>query len=250
MNKPCLSDEILIDKVLHKLSEEREQTVLEHLPHCPSCQRRLKEWQMLLHEKKPRFVPWRYTAPKLKKRLRNYLFSAPHKRVFSGKPAFLLMAVTLLFCATLFFGLWSAPGPAPDEGTATADSHLTYASHFLMDPQTAHYRIEQTVLLPVDEERLPMSRIDGNLWVDHTGRQIFLALEGLHHLPEKDYQVWVITEQVANNAGLVKLMDSNAFLYWNSQEPTEIEMIRISIEPKGGSLYPTGPEAFTIFLKR
>lgn len=250
MTKPCLSDEILIDKVLSNLSKEQEQGIRAHLDHCLHCQSRLEEWQHLLIKGEPQTVSWRYTAPKLKKRLKKYLFSTSNHKLPWGKPALLLLSVSLLFCLTLLTGIWSSPTPINlEDRHSPSGTPLAHDSHFLMNPQTTHYRFQHTFVLPVEEYRLP-STVQGNLWVDHKGQKLFLVLEGLSYLPEKDYQVWVITRKVANNAGLVKHNDSNAFLYWYSEEPTEIEMIRVSIEPKGGSIYPTGPEAFTIFLKQ
>jgi hypothetical protein len=254
MNKPCLTDEMIIDMVLNQQTLDQVEQAKAHIDLCPHCQRRYEEWQRLLGDSTNEQMPWRYTSHKLKKRLKEKIFPSQDKKTVISRPAIMLLSVSLILCLTLLAGVWPFADPftekSPESPTRQTSTDLTHDSQFLMNPQTIHYRIQHTVSLPVEGHQLPLRIVNGNLWIDHRGQELFLVLEGLEPLPENDYQVWVITQKMANNAGLFNHNDSSAFLYWRNEQPAEIEMIRVSIEPKGGSFYPSGPEALLIPLRQ
>lgn len=254
---PCLTEEKLIDLLLSKLPAHQEEQAKQHLVHCAYCQARAKEWQQLVRDASADRLSWRYTAPKLKKRLKEKILPSGHDKVLVGKPAIMLLSVSLLLCFTLLAGLWPLTETPFKEETMNEATlppvrsvqAVTPDTRFLINPQTVHYRIQHTITMPIDDAIPPVHQVHGHLWVAPRGQQIFMMLEGLQPLPENDYQVWVITREMASSAGLFNLFDSNAVLYWRNDQPADIEMIRISIEPKGGSFSPSGPEALLIPLR-
>lgn len=262
MREPCLTDEMLIDLLLSRVPVELNEQAQKHLKFCHACQERSKEWQQLVGvgtvtARSARGLSWRYTAPKLKKRLKAKIIPSKSHSTMLSKPTVMLLSISLLICLTVWAGLWplteqhhqenlesEALSPAAQQVQA-----ITPDTRFLINPQTTHYRIHHTITVPINENFPPAHQVQGHLWVAPQGQQIFMVLEGLYPLPEKDYQVWVISREMASSAGLVNLYDSNAVLYWHNDQPADIDMIRISIEPKGGSFIPSGPEALLIPLR-
>jgi anti-sigma-K factor RskA len=92
--------------------------------------------------------------------------------------------------------------------------------------------------------------VSGEVWLNPRSGEMLLILNGLGPLQELEYQVWGLREDWLHSYGLLTRRDGIGYLYVQEQLPHEPELIIVSVEPKGGSRYPTGPEAIRIGLRR
>jgi len=92
--------------------------------------------------------------------------------------------------------------------------------------------------------------ISGEVWINARSGEMLLILNGLGPLYESEYQVWGLREDWLYSYGLLTSHDGIGYLYIQKQRWDEPEQIIVSVEPKGGSRYPTGPEAIRIGLSR
>ncbi|GGK11603.1 hypothetical protein GCM10010965_00650 [Caldalkalibacillus thermarum] len=248
-HKQCLTDEMIVDSLLAKLPVEQMEEIERHLQACARCQRSRNEWMTLLQaQSQPGVDKEIATAlPRIHKRLKKTI--GLHKRrptPLWRKPA----VVILTLC--LFIGLSFAKGWHVNQEiyqeTSQHQSHVFREAEFLIDPQTVHYRIGMANNPHSRQSGLLAYDVNGNLWINHTSQEVIIFLEGLRPLADRDYQVWISAGQRENNAGVVEMDSGKGYIYWSGEDSTQIEFIRISIEPKGGSQVPTGPEALFIPL--
>ena len=70
-----------------------------------------------------------------------------------------------------------------------------------------------------------------------------MVLEGLYSLAGRDYQVWLGEQEHLQSGGILSVNDRDGRSYYYGGGAAEAVRIVISMEPKGGSSRPTGPEA-------
>ncbi|MDQ0337829.1 hypothetical protein J2S00_000612 [Caldalkalibacillus uzonensis] len=247
----CLSDEMIVDTLLNQLPEQQMEQVEAHLKHCAHCHKRLEEWAVLLgthsHPECEREIATSF--PRIEKRLKKTIgFSKRRSKPLGPKPAVLSLISGLLVCFSLVTGWWASQDSNHEPSHMQSD--LIQESQFLIDPQTLHYRIGLANNPHSQQWGVLAYSVKGNLWVNHASQEVIIFLEGLEPLDDRDYQVWINTGHAENNAGVVQMETDKAYLYWSGEETTGIEFIRISVEPKGGSQVPTGPEALFIRLNQ
>ncbi|WP_019121997.1 anti-sigma factor domain-containing protein [Brevibacillus massiliensis] len=236
-NKHCgwLEEEI-VDFVLGRLAPGKQEHLSRHLPECERCGAVHRDWTGMLSDRKEQPMP----SPALKRRLRRSVYAAKGAALFSRLlrmrvlvPAAGLIALTLLSALLLSEnGKGRYTLPELDEGQYALQERT-----MIMDPRTVVH-----VLAPVSQEDAK-----GYVWVNDSSNELLFLANGLDRMEEKDYQVWFIMENGRSNVGVLQWNGGIARLYFQGEEVRRVQNISVSIEPKGGSFVPTGPE--TIHLK-
>lgn len=93
---------------------------------------------------------------------------------------------------------------------------------------------------------LPPLHGSGGVWIDRDSGEMLIVIEGLQPPEEKAYQVWLQHEQRSVSMGMLMtgLAEGKGYYYgYGTMDPDQIV---ISLEPKGGSRVPTGPEALRV----
>lgn len=90
---------------------------------------------------------------------------------------------------------------------------------------------------------------NGEVWLNAETEELFIVLQNLSWSYEQDYQAWLMGDQRFINIGLLEHQNGLGHLYRKMKEIKGAEFIRVSIEPKGGSMYPTGPDFLILQLQ-
>jgi hypothetical protein len=86
----------------------------------------------------------------------------------------------------------------------------------------------------------PAATASGRAYVDPDSRSIVLIVQNLEPLDEDHvYQAWVITDEGPKSAGTVNVTRSGWGMSWLSVPYPEQGQIGVSVEPAGGSEWPT-----------
>ncbi|MBB3129768.1 anti-sigma-K factor RskA [Paenibacillus rhizosphaerae] len=93
---------------------------------------------------------------------------------------------------------------------------------------------------------LPPLHGSGGVWIDRHSGEMLIVIEGLQPPEEKAYQVWLQHEQRSISMGMLLTGKAEGKGYYYGYGTMEPDQIVISLEPKGGSLVPTGPEALRV----
>ncbi|GIP32903.1 anti-sigma factor domain-containing protein [Paenibacillus sp. J2TS4] len=235
--KQCITEERIIDLLQGRWGEHAERHSLQHLNTCEACRKLYDEWLTLLSPagaEQPRSI--------IKKRIRGKLRWQRFKDIISSISvrkrwgvAMLAAVMTLL----LFIGLFrphSVPWLQDRDLPATLPE-----LRLVTRPGTVLYNV------PASAHDL----VTGYVWLNSESGEMLIHVEGLPPLPEYDYQVWIVKADDRRNSGILKLTNGKASLYYTAQknQVREAEGIWLSIEPKGGSLQPSGPDRVLVNLR-
>jgi len=84
--------------------------------------------------------------------------------------------------------------------------------------------------------------IDGQLFLNKQTNEVVFFADGLMPLQTNDYQLWIVHENDYWNGQLLQIRDGSVRVYYKSPDITLLKYFKVSVEPRGGSLSPTGPE--------
>lgn len=233
MNNACFwREEEIADLLLGKLEAEKRVQLERHVADCDRCAALLRDWSAILAPAEPKPHP----SPSLKRRLLQRIvverwISRLHRLRAS---AWVWRAAVLLLCIGSLFVLQreSLAPPVPPNAAVTRDVAM------VKDPHTVLY------VVPV----VP-GNVKSYVWVNDTSNEILILTEGLMPSAEYDYQVWLITKDKRFDVGLLHWQDGMARLYFQGGVLRQVENIAVSVEPKGGSFVPTGPDAIFVNLR-
>ncbi|MET3549141.1 hypothetical protein ABID47_005778 [Paenibacillus favisporus] len=93
---------------------------------------------------------------------------------------------------------------------------------------------------------LPPLHGSGGVWIDRDSGEMLIVIEGLQPPEEKAYQVWLQHEQRSVSMGMLMTGKAEGKGYYYGYGTMDPDQIVISLEPKGGSRVPTGPEALRV----
>ncbi|MET3846220.1 anti-sigma factor [Paenibacillus sp. OAE614] len=93
---------------------------------------------------------------------------------------------------------------------------------------------------------LPPLHGSGGVWIDRHSGEMLIVIEGLQPPEEKAYQVWLQHEQRSVSMGMLMTDMAEGKGYYYGYGTMDPDQIVISLEPKGGSRVPTGPEALRV----
>ncbi|UFJ39705.1 anti-sigma factor [Brevibacillus humidisoli] len=231
-------EEDVVDLVYGNLSDEKQIQLHLHLNDCEHCAAVYREWSAILNPTEPLPLP----SPTVKRRLlrrialENWL-SSMRTHLTAIYPA--MRTAALLLCIVGLFSLHEgAVSPSELSPADLPRTAVTRDVSMVMDPHTVLH------VVPVDS-----SDTKSYVWVNDASNEILILTEGLSPLTEKDYQVWFISQNRRSHVGLLRWKDGMAHLYFRGGELRQVENIAVSIEPKGGSFIPTGPDTIFVNLR-
>jgi anti-sigma-K factor RskA len=230
----CISESELVDYLLGKINQDKAESIDSHIRQCKTCSKAIDQWQELL---KPVHNQYEISSKRLKRRLTiryvtRYLLM-PQVKISSA--AFAMLAGLVIF---IWLGLMNSDSNFdPFHYGAAKKSFKELA--IVQDPSTVQYEV-----MPISAEE-----VKGYVWVNQNSKEILLLVKGLQNMYERDYQVWVVKKEQRSNMGLVEWHDGFAHFYYQGEGVDQAENIAVSLEPKGGSVHPTGPDAIFVKLK-
>ncbi|GAA4725012.1 anti-sigma factor domain-containing protein [Brevibacillus fulvus] len=231
-------EEDVVRFVLGQMTGPESSLFSGHLPDCETCAAVCKQWESLLQENTSEPGP----SPELKDRLLASIAAEHRKAERSGwarrfwrKPfypaaSFGLMLI-LLVAATVY-----SPAPVQQD---RGERESWQGGKIVNDPRTVLHLAVTT----------PPNQAKGYVWVNDDSEEILFLAEGLAPLREKDYQVWFIIRNNRLKAGVLQWNGQISHLYFHGGTIHQVEDIAVSIEPKGGSFIPTGPDTFYVKLR-
>ncbi|CAM3390311.1 MULTISPECIES: anti-sigma factor domain-containing protein [Paenibacillus] len=262
---PLYPEEKLADYAMNRLSEADRSAVERHLRHCEACARTAAEWQAILgeaggfsgglvQEASEGEIPGGFDAepafstgkasdrtepkPEPSQRLRKRLMRAAYARSLRKRAAanrrYALQAIAGAALLALFVGLFASKGAAGKE--ETFDHAVNQRIAHMQSADTERYAIQ-----PVE----PFYG-SGSVWLKRGSGEMLIVVNGLYSLKEKDYQVWLQDEDQLSSAGFMLVQGTQGRSYYYGFGAKKAKRIVVSMEPKGGSLRPTGPEAVLV----
>jgi len=260
---PLYPEEKLADYAMNRLSEADRCAVERHLQHCEACARTAAEWQAILGEAvgfgdsplqearegeihggvdaEPAFSAGQASErpePEPSQRLRKRLMRAAYARSLRKRAAahrrYALQAIAGAALLVLFAGLFAWKGAAGKE--ETFDHAVNQRIAHMQSADTERYAIQ-----PVE----PFYG-SGSVWLKRGSGEMLIVVNGLYSLKEKDYQVWLQDEDELSSAGFMLVQGTQGRSYYYGFGAKKAKRIVVSMEPKGGSLRPTGPEAVLV----
>lgn len=176
---------------------------------------------------------------------------APRRRSPRTRPIFFLAgaAVLLLAIATYVFMSQTKTNFIADEGELEQTDKTYYVTQqdderkpkLVNDPATNQFHITPVA---ANED------VDGAVYVNDVTNELFMHVKGLPPFVEKDYQLWLVHENDDVNSELLLIENKQAILYYKGDELGDVVLLRVSLERKGGSDKPEGPNTFFVDLKR
>lgn len=284
---PLYPEEKLVDYAMGRLSALESHHLERHLATCARCAGTVVEWQNLLgaeagaithdmplgtaatsqegvmvrdgdehavYDDIPSVAEWNLTsdaypgvtaAHEPSARLRSKLMRAAYKRAIVRRiksrpwPFIASQALAGALLVMLVIGLFSFKN---DLGQQEATFEHT------VNQRIAHMQSEDTeryVIQPVG----PFYG-SGSVWLKRASGEMLIVVKGLHSLEEKDYQVWLQNGNQLSSAGFMLVPGPQGRSYYYGVVTGDAERIVVSMEPKGGSLRPTGPEAVLVEMRR
>jgi anti-sigma-K factor RskA len=234
-------EEDTVDFLLGNMNEAKGSAYLRHQEQCERCASLYREWEPLMADRDARLIP----SKELKRRLlQRYRWMTGIRSLFAKWRPLIFAPVAVLVVAILAFG-GAFPQHIPITEPLRTAKDLPLNDVLLQ--QNAIVNHPRTVLHPVIPVR-PAS-IRGYVWVNDESGEMFILAEGLEQSEEKDYQVWFVSGDHRSNAGVLQWRGRIAHLYFHGIEIRGVEDIVVSIEPKGGSVVPTGPDAMIVKLR-
>lgn len=234
MNNACFwREEEIADLLLGKLAAEKRVQLQRHLADCDRCAALVQDWSTLLAPSEPMPQPSLSLERRLLRRVAmERWISSLVDRLRAN--AWVWRTAVLLICIGSLFALQRESVAPP----ALPDAAVTRDVAMVMDPHTVLY------VVPV----VP-GNVKGYVWVNDTSNEMLILTEGLVPSAEIDYQVWFITKDRRFHVGLLHWQDGMAHLYFRGGELRQVENIAVSVEPKGGSFRPTGPDTIFVNLR-
>lgn len=232
MNKKCLySEEEIVDFIMETIHPDKRIAVEHHLEDCELCVSNVNKWRHLL-ENDLTLEP----SSQLKKRLKA---SIKKKR---SKQKFYIPGIVLASCllVLVFSNLLS---PLNKGNTDVAYVHQNYnqnAQKVVENPKAKKFHLVQ-----VNNNQ----NLVGDVWLDNHTNEMFMQVDGITPIDQRDYQVWLFQTNNKFDSEILDIRDGKIYLYYKGPQGKKLKLIRISIEPTGGSNFPTGPDALKINLE-
>jgi anti-sigma-K factor RskA len=229
-------EEEMIDFVFGNLTESKSRQLQLHLKACSSCQEKMKSWKETVTYEQNTAPPSRLLKKRIDKSINT--LTQPKKKKFPKKST-----LTIVSCAAIILmviGLFQFHSKESERYLVQQNEDIQ-KNKMINDPKTAQFNV-----MPVSN----VNQINGNVWVNDVTNEMLMKVDGLTSLDEKDYQIWTDQSNSHVHEELLQIRDESVQLYYKGSSVNRITFIRVSIEPKGGSQSPTGPETFIVNLKR
>jgi len=239
----CHRDEELVDLLLGNLDDGKQLEWQAHLSQCESCAKEAAHWSGLLM---PRDGVAMQPPERLQRRIYRSLRLAAAWSRFRAclRPVYVAVSLAGVLLLVSFYPMSAGDPAGPAWHRAQSALSSLYAAEMADQAMVNH---PKTVLHQAEPMVHAGSR--GYVWINDVSNELLLMAEGLEPLAEKDYQVWLVINNNRSTAGVLQWRGRFAHLYFHGREIRSVEDIAVSIEPKGGSFVPTGPDALFVRIK-
>lgn len=242
----CYLEEQIVDFILQKVSSSEEQAFRKHLVQCATCRTLFEAWRDTLADyQSEQSDDWAVSRTRVKKYLWSRLNGSFRKKRLDWlrpKPVAAVGIMLVFLSLGMFLKLGVLTQPAP-LATPSADGHPLVIKQALpgmlpLATESYYYSIRSTL----------NPQVDGYIAINPATQEVYIYVKGIPSVVDRDYQAWLVEERSTIDMGLLQLENGIAELYKQAKEVERANMVKISIEPKGGSLYPTGPDLLFIQL--
>jgi len=228
-----VAEQKLIDFTLGQLNELESNVVKLHMEQCPRCHERMNHWAKIvsvetnlatftLDKKEDVWKKIQQNIEGKKKRQSN---------MFLKLCSVAASAVLLIGLANLY---------SINNKLTMEDLQEQPATTFLENPDTRQFNI-----VPISQR----DNINGGIWINNVTKELLIEINGLANLESQDHQLWIIYKNEDMQGAIIPTKNGSSKMYMQGMDINEFKMIKASVEPKGGSLYPTGPETFLVEIK-
>ncbi|NIK68270.1 MULTISPECIES: anti-sigma factor [unclassified Paenibacillus] len=238
------SEEQWIDWLLGKQPGVRYAEMANHLQQCSACREKVTEWQSIFapaagYGEFDRTADDRLPSDRIRNRLRSHVRRRGIvKRLRSGWTsrskwtAALVSAVVAVVCAASLYGSVRQPDDQRNDYVA---AHEPEAVDFIHAPETASYKVH-----PYNNELG-----EGYIWFNSDSGEMLVLLDGMLSSRDYDIQAWALEGGSRVNLGLLEQSEKkHAHLYVKAGALVKASQLALTIEPSGGSVEPTSPDAF------
>ncbi|WP_099351982.1 anti-sigma factor [Fredinandcohnia onubensis] len=223
----------LIDFTLGQLNEVEHNWIKTHVDKCTLCYEKMNNWEVILNKDSIHVKSSLDNKEELWNKIRknNKAQKIPPKLLLKlGSVAVILSLV--LVTTNLYI--------SQNNKVSMVDYQEREAKRLISKPDTKQLNI------------IPLSRsgnINGDIWINSLTKEMLIEINGLANLDNHDYQLWIIYENDNMQGAIIPNENGSSKVYLRGMDIHKFKMIKASVEPKGGSLYPTGPETFFVELK-
>jgi hypothetical protein len=240
----------MVDFIMGTLPEKEREALSGHLERCGKCRELLESWRELGIEKA---AGSGLPSPAHKDRI--WMKAEKMKRTNRFRPVFGLTAglASLAVIAFVFSKLVFYAPLESDHDQIVQNAHSR---------ENDHYQIVQNVEVPVqqiihnpDTKQFPIQPLsdfkdmNGMIWLNDTTREMLMEINGLDVFSTRDYQLWIIYTNDEIRGELLTIDNGSSRIFIKGEDVKDFKLIKASLEPKGGSRKPTGPETFIVHLK-
>ncbi|GGH86091.1 hypothetical protein JOD43_000679 [Pullulanibacillus pueri] len=231
-------EETIIDVILGETNSSQKEAFVEHLPRCQNCQLLYHRWQALLLNNKEENL--RSSIDLRGKIYRSLLVMIGRRRYF-GKPLLIFSFVGVLLISGFLLGrMTTSPFESPVSPIALSTDNVEDTKQKTRGPALpASYQV-----LSIHHQKM-----DGYVWLNRETKDILIFLSGLRPLKDKDYQAWIVSEDNDKQiGGLLQMSEGMGHVYVHKPGVAKVRKLIISVEPRGGSRFQTGPETVNLDL--
>ncbi|MFC4098130.1 anti-sigma factor domain-containing protein [Paenibacillus xanthanilyticus] len=247
------AEEDFVDLLMNRKTAAEALIMRRHLAACADCRARADEWTDLLDEETPdaagviagegeKIAALEPSAAVRLRLARHVRRAAIRKRVADAARAHRKALTVAAAAAVLFVSLASLLRTMhePEERRAEyVAEHEPRAMVLVNNPQTASLRVHAAG----DELG------DGYVWFNGASREVFVLLEGLLPSADLDVRAWAENERGRENLGVLRHEEANlAHLYVRGRMLDQARHIVLTVEPSGGSIKPSAPDALVFRL--
>lgn len=225
-----------IDYLLQSMPADRLSKMAAHLHTCHTCQAVCARWQALPDiSGAPPLMP----PDSVRQSLRARVIKHGRRRALRGalrvisRPALALAAC--LAVVLIGLGLFAQANQPSLTHQKLAEQYEPHAAQVLKHVETVVYRFQQ-------------NRGQGTLWLNRHSGEMLVVLEAPLPVEGFSMQAWAVRGQLRDSLGLLRFEDNHGHLYSQGRPLSEAENIAFTIEPDGGSDFPTAADIFWILL--
>lgn len=246
------SEEAAAGLALGTLDPDVSREYRRHLAACAECAGLVREWEELLRRQPAEAQQTIVPPPRLKRRVMRSAALFGMRRWFQSRSRMFVTAAAAIMLLIGAAAVWhlsvTAPAGEARERTAIIQTPENGVPVFLEPVYRQYYARGELVLQGAGADAdgyAPAVMTNGYVWLNDRG-DLFIFLDGVVPRADADYQVWSVLGDRMENVGILIQKDRMAYLYVQGTDPSGWEAIAVSLEPRGGSMLPTGPEAITV----
>lgn len=230
----------MVDYVLNALAREESVKVEEHIKICDTCRTEMEHWRKIL-QNKTIIEPSAALNQKIQSITNRNV--TPFRKEDRSKRIF--MASSLIASVIFAIALYVYFHDNQTDLTETSSQGYIIAQHDQV-PEQQLLRQPETARQPLVS--LTSQNVYGELWLNEETNELIFLAEGLIPLERSDYQLWVVHVDDYWNGQLLQLRNGSTRVYYKAEDISLLKYLKVSVEPEGGSLRPTGPEIFHVDL--